>query len=214
MYSILSGTATDVSMLIDYLPTFLFPNDDQKFEGWGVLGVSLGGHAVWCCLNQGICSSDEVNIDERIKWGCAIIGCPSYIELMEHRLLQSKKVLRNTPSSATNYNISRRVVGQVRLQQLVQPPHLPTSFIKVLERNDPGTQLLLTGNLPSPLKEKSILVLSGKADRVVPWRASAEFISLLQQQCHKLDVRVYDDVGHEYTPEMKEYFCHWVSQFL
>jgi hypothetical protein len=58
MYSILSGTAHDVSMLIDYLPSYLFPKDDHEIVDWGVCGVSLGGHAVWLCLFQGSPSSD------------------------------------------------------------------------------------------------------------------------------------------------------------
>jgi hypothetical protein len=53
MYAILSGTAYDVSMLIDYLPTFLFTKDEHHFIDWGVMGVSLGGHAVWLCLERG-----------------------------------------------------------------------------------------------------------------------------------------------------------------
>ena len=56
MYSILSGTAHDVSMLIDYLPSYLFPNDDREITQWGVLGVSLGGHTVWLCLARGYLS--------------------------------------------------------------------------------------------------------------------------------------------------------------
>ena len=53
MYSILSGTARDVSTLIDYLPSYLFPDDDREIIDWGVAGVSLGGHAVWHCLAHG-----------------------------------------------------------------------------------------------------------------------------------------------------------------
>jgi hypothetical protein len=52
MYSILSGTAEDVSMLIDYLPSYLFPQDEVDIE-WGVAGVSLGGHSSWLCLAHG-----------------------------------------------------------------------------------------------------------------------------------------------------------------
>ena len=40
-------------MLIDYLPSYLFPNEERNID-WGVMGVSLGGHAVWLCLEKGI----------------------------------------------------------------------------------------------------------------------------------------------------------------
>jgi dienelactone hydrolase len=53
MYSILSGTANDVSMLIDFLPSYIFPEDEGRVTDWGVAGVSLGGHATWLCLAHG-----------------------------------------------------------------------------------------------------------------------------------------------------------------
>jgi hypothetical protein len=53
MYSILAGTAQDVSMLIDYLPSYIFTLAEHDVVDWGVAGVSLGGHAVWLCLEKG-----------------------------------------------------------------------------------------------------------------------------------------------------------------
>ena len=61
MYSVLSGTAHDVSMLIDYLPTYLFPTGEYEVVGWGVAGVSLGGHAVWLCLEKGSHSPPRIS---------------------------------------------------------------------------------------------------------------------------------------------------------
>jgi hypothetical protein len=54
MYSILSGTAKDVSMLIDFLPGHLFPADEKEVVEFGVAGVSLGGHSTWLCLTHGL----------------------------------------------------------------------------------------------------------------------------------------------------------------
>jgi hypothetical protein len=53
MYSIISGTAKDVSMVIDFLPGYLYPYFEAGVLDWGVLGVSLGGHAAWYCLAHG-----------------------------------------------------------------------------------------------------------------------------------------------------------------
>jgi hypothetical protein len=67
MYSILSGTANDVSMLIDYLPSYLFPTEERDIE-WGVMGGSLGGHAVWLCLEKGaILTSPESALKMRLS---------------------------------------------------------------------------------------------------------------------------------------------------
>ena len=48
-----AGTSKDVSFLIDLLPAYLFPNDERTITTWGMLGVSLGGHATWITLKSG-----------------------------------------------------------------------------------------------------------------------------------------------------------------
>ncbi|KAF8806085.1 alpha/beta-hydrolase [Phlegmacium glaucopus] len=75
MYSIQTGTAQDVSFLIDFIPAYFFPHDDCKVDTWGVAGISLGGHSTWIALST----------DPRITLGIPIIGCPNYIELLKHR---------------------------------------------------------------------------------------------------------------------------------
>lgn len=128
--------------------------------------------------------------DDRINWGCSIIGCPSYIELMEYRLQQS-----GLP---------------------VKPPFLPQSFLQVLERDDPGMILRLTKQIPESLKRKQILVLAGQKDILVPWTACANFISALQAQSpQNIEVKNYEGVGHiAYHPEMMKDFYNWFIKFL
>ena len=48
-----AGTANDVSFLIDFLPAYLYPNDERTVVRWGVAGVSLGGHSTWITLKNG-----------------------------------------------------------------------------------------------------------------------------------------------------------------
>lgn len=48
-----AGTARDVSFLIDFLPAYLFPNNERTIVEWGVAGKSLGGHSTWIALKQG-----------------------------------------------------------------------------------------------------------------------------------------------------------------
>ncbi|KAF9456346.1 Alpha/Beta hydrolase protein [Collybia nuda] len=75
MYAIQTGTANDVSFLIDFLPAYLFPNKERPIVEWGIAGKSLGGHSTWISLKQ----------DMRIKTGISIIGCPDYIKLLKYR---------------------------------------------------------------------------------------------------------------------------------
>ncbi|KDQ59211.1 hypothetical protein JAAARDRAFT_128181 [Jaapia argillacea MUCL 33604] len=79
MYSIQTGTASDVSFLIDFLPSYLYPMDEKDIACWVVAGVSLGGHASWIALKN----------DKRISAGIPIIGCPDYLALMSDRAAKS-----------------------------------------------------------------------------------------------------------------------------
>jgi len=78
MYSIQTGTARDVSFLIDFLPSYIFADGNQIVD-WGVAGISLGGHSTWIALSQ----------DSRIRTGIPIIGCPDYIALIKQRAEKS-----------------------------------------------------------------------------------------------------------------------------
>jgi hypothetical protein len=127
--------------------------------------------------------------DERIKWACSFIGCPSYIELMEYRLKQ-----QNLP------NVEK---------------YLPKTFLKVLERDDPGMILRRTGAIPEPLRKKPVLVLAGKEDRLVPWAACETFIAKLEKVNPDLKVIRYDGVGHEVNhPSMLAEFKSWILHFI
>ncbi|KAG8958112.1 hypothetical protein FRC03_009449 [Tulasnella sp. 419] len=75
MYHLQTGTANDVSYLIDFLPSKLYPNDEREIRDWGVIGISLGGHATWIVLQN----------EPRVTLGVPIIGCPDYIKLMSQR---------------------------------------------------------------------------------------------------------------------------------
>jgi hypothetical protein len=127
-------------------------------------------------------------LDERITWGCPIIGCPSYLELMVDRLRRYK-----LPA---------------------EPPYLPASFVKAVQRHDPGCQWRALKVIPPSLKGKNILVLSGGIDQLVPWSASEEFVSTLEKESGIVQVKVYEGVGHEYPQIMMDDLYDWAVKFL
>ncbi|GAA6006723.1 hypothetical protein JCM11491_003157 [Sporobolomyces phaffii] len=77
MMSIQTGTARDVSFLIDFLPSVLFPNDERTVVDWYCSGISLGGHSTWISLAH----------EPRISLGVPIIGSPSTLTLLSDRAL-------------------------------------------------------------------------------------------------------------------------------
>ncbi|KAI5801090.1 Alpha/Beta hydrolase protein [Pyronema domesticum] len=80
LFSSYQGTALDLSNILDFLPAYLFPNDEHEIARHIVSGVSLGGHSSWIAL----CN------DSRIEAAGVIIGCADYTKLMEHRAGKSK----------------------------------------------------------------------------------------------------------------------------
>lgn len=79
MYTIQTGSAEDVSFLIDHLPSFLYPSGERTIVGWGMGGVSLGGHSTWIALSR----------EPRLSLGIPIIGCPDYTKLISQRAASS-----------------------------------------------------------------------------------------------------------------------------
>ncbi|KAI0694330.1 Alpha/Beta hydrolase protein [Cytidiella melzeri] len=75
MYAMFVGTSKDVSFLIDFLPTHLFPSGEAQVDQWLVGGISLGGHATWWSLRH----------EPRLSMGIPIIGCPNYTHLIKAR---------------------------------------------------------------------------------------------------------------------------------
>ena len=98
MFSIQHGTSLDVSYLIDYLPSFLFPNDEHKIVDWACSGLSLGGHSTWLALKQ----------DSRISVGVPMIACADYLSLMNERGSKYDiKLEQPVLPSTLAYNISK-----------------------------------------------------------------------------------------------------------
>lgn len=79
LYSMIVGTAQDVSLIVDFLPSYLFPYDDRRIAQWVITGKSLGGHTAWHVLAN----------DPRITIGVPFISCPAYATLMADRARSS-----------------------------------------------------------------------------------------------------------------------------
>ena len=52
MFSVMYGTVKEINILIDLLPGYLYPCNEDGIVEWGVLGVSQGAHAAWMALAQ------------------------------------------------------------------------------------------------------------------------------------------------------------------
>ncbi|KZT42247.1 hypothetical protein SISSUDRAFT_1125905 [Sistotremastrum suecicum HHB10207 ss-3] len=113
--------------------------------------------------------------EPRVKIGIPIIGCPDYLKLMSIR--------------ANENNLS------------LDPPYMPDSLKGYIQENDPAAtpHAAQAGN---PFWGKSVLVLSGKIDKLVQWEASADFVDALNVGPGEKRVVVEATAGHEVTPAM------------
>lgn len=75
MYALQVGSALDVTTLIEFLPSYLYPDNERKIDQWALAGFSLGGHSTWIAAKN----------DPRIEVVVPIVGCPDYIPLMYDR---------------------------------------------------------------------------------------------------------------------------------
>ncbi|CAI7576070.1 unnamed protein product [Penicillium glandicola] len=227
MFSIFQGTARDTSLLMDYLPSYTFPNGEHNITENLVLGVSLGGHAAWSCLLH----------EPRISAGVVIIGCPDYINLMADRARLSK-----LPSWTKSDPPGAEVLGSEAL---------PTSFLETVNRYDPAGMMLKhvdCGPSTGPLREgplpqaseseqqvlrplltralagKRILNLAGGKDKLVPYHRGELFLNWFKQTVSSDgwfgDGAVsFEDIidraaGHEVTAKMVDEAVRFISETL
>lgn len=224
----LDGTARDVSMLLDFLPCYVFPEAERTIANNIVLGISLGGHAAWHCILH----------EPRITSAVIIISCPDYTNLMSDRARLSKlqSWTETTPPGA----------------KFVGSKDFPTSLLETVNRWDPAGMLLsqlepgATGDGPlktDTIREptvrekeklrpilkrcfdgKRILNLSGGADKLVPYRSGKPFLSWFENAISpggwftdgavSFEDIVFDGVGHEANPKMIEQAIRFIGETL
>jgi pimeloyl-ACP methyl ester carboxylesterase len=217
MYSIYHGTAVDTSLLLSYLQSYLpshLPGPSQHI----VLGISLGGHAAWHCLLQ----------DPRITTAVVIIGCPDFTRLMLQRAEKSRlKTFGPTFLGSTDFPPA--LLDAVRasdpagclLPQEMQGSAKVTNVVPSWSY----TRAEITEALTAKLANKTILNLSGGADKLVPYACGETFLRFLKAAIDPekgwwknhgvvLEDQIFDGVGHETTPEMAEAAVTFIADVL
>ncbi|KAF1917608.1 Alpha/Beta hydrolase protein [Ampelomyces quisqualis] len=215
MFSCYHGTATDTSLLIDHLESYVFNTPaSPKITHHLALGISLGGHATWHCLLS----------DPRITAGVVAIGCPDYTRLMTDRARLSKRTTYTdtTPPGASFLGSPdfppalRDAVAQYDPAGLLLPAH----FNPVGADSPPSLdrfKLLVRERLHG----KKILNLSGKADKLVPYAAGEPFYKILKHVLSRdeslqigFDDVLFDGVGHAFPQSMADKATEWICEVL
>lgn len=219
MFSQIHGTAADTSIVLDYLAAYIFPERDSiEITQNLVFGISLGGHAAWHVLLR----------DPRITAGIIGIGCPDYARLMMDRarlsklkdwdssdpcnFLSSKSFTRTLYTAVGKYDPAGLIMGE--LNEIVTEDGLyEPSF-----RERYNVARVLDGTLQG----KRILLLSGGTDKLVPYKCGEPFLKFLKKAIGTyykhggivLEDLVFDDVGHEISPDMVKELIRFVNESL
>ncbi|KLJ11926.1 hypothetical protein EMPG_12930 [Blastomyces silverae] len=227
MFATFQGTARDVSLLIDFMDAYAFPDSSRKITTNLALGVSLGGHAAWSCVLH----------EPRITNAVIIIGTPDYTSLMTERAKLSKLSAwkDSTPPGS----------------QFLGSESFPQSLMDTIRKYDPArfflsqmthpavAEPILHGPLPEPtdhekkaigplitrcLQGKKILLISGGKDKLVPYARGEPFLTWLKKAISPggwyadgavtLEDLICEEAGHEVTPPMMEQAIRFIGESL
>ncbi|QSS49055.1 PldB domain-containing protein [Histoplasma capsulatum var. duboisii H88] len=227
MFATYQGTARDVSLLIDFMDAYAFPDASRKITTNLALGVSLGGHSVWSCLLH----------EPRVTNAVIIIGTPDYTSLMTERAKLSKlsSWKDSTPPGS----------------QFLGSESFPQSLMDAIRKYDPArfflsqlgdpivSEPMLHGILPEPtdhekkvigplitrcLQGKRIMLISGGKDKLVPYARGEPFLMWLKKAISPggwfangavtLEDLIFEDAGHEVTPAMMEQAIRFIGETL
>ncbi|KAF2095646.1 hypothetical protein NA57DRAFT_44110 [Rhizodiscina lignyota] len=233
MFSCYHGSALDTTLLLTHLPSYIHPSLPTSAAGSKpilstniVLGISLGGHTAWSLLLS----------DPRISAAVSIIGCPDYMSLMHDRarLSKIKAYTTSSPPGSKFFGSDAFPPALVDAVRASDPAGLLSPFGSKMSANaqagaEGGISLAEKRRLRSLFKErlqgKSILLLSGGSDKMVPYRIFEPFLKYLKGAAAKggffedgqftIEDHVYAGVGHATTREMagkaEEWICDWLA---
>ncbi|KAI1418384.1 hypothetical protein F5Y13DRAFT_149069 [Hypoxylon sp. FL1857] len=213
MFGIINGTVVDTMNLIDMVEGYLFGAGDgpgalpdggkRRIDHNLVLGVSLGGHSAWQLMFA----------DPRVTAGVIVIGCPNYPKLLKDRARLSKLQTYAEPDGDSFFGSK----------------DFPDALANACNKYDPKSILFGSGDkdqlsnfandserlrplLASRVAGKRFQVLSGGADKLVPYAVGEPFLKFLKTAAESWGVdggiyvedNIYPGAGHEFNADMSD----------
>lgn len=200
MLSIISGSAHDYELLIEYLPTYL--PDFNRFYNF-MSGTSLGGHTSWRVATSPIAQKGKLH-------GVAIIiGCPNLTSLLLSRLGVDLE------AAAQEFKVPLDLVHVIPYEKLStilteeQQQRWPKALAELTTSLDRVTEQSYPRDIPT-------YILNGKLDPLVPDKFTAQWVK------HRREVERYDNIeyfvqentGHACTNQMVDNVSQWLVGLL
>ncbi|KAI1308506.1 hypothetical protein F5Y03DRAFT_90597 [Xylaria venustula] len=207
MFGVVSGTVADTTHLIDVLEGYLFgaggeSTSSRHIDSNLVLGVSLGGHSAWQLLFT----------DPRVTAGVIIIGCPDYMNLMRDRARLSKLETFTVDQGVSFLGSKDFPQALIRAVEKFDPKAIVFGAGEVSTEPPVSDQDRLRVILDSRIRGKKFQILSGGADKLVPYKAGQDFLEFFKNATNgwykdgnvHVEDNVYPGIGHEFSAEMRE----------
>ncbi|KAI0537184.1 hypothetical protein GGR58DRAFT_502525 [Xylaria digitata] len=212
MFGIISGMVMDTIHLLDVLEGYLFGAGDgpgtsprgesRQIDSNLVLGVSVGGHSAWQLLFA----------EPRVTAGVLVIGCPDYTNLMQDRARLSKLQTYTVDKGVSFFGSKDFPRALIRACEKYDPKAILFGTGEISAQPDATEQGRLRAILDSKIRGKRFQVLSGGADKLVPYYAGRQFMDFFKNatsgwykdgNVYVEDI-VYPGVGHEFNAQMRQ----------
>ncbi|KAL2824346.1 Alpha/Beta hydrolase protein [Aspergillus cavernicola] len=188
MLSIVSASAHDFQLLIDYLPAYL-PVHFSKFYNI-IAGVSLGGHTAWR-IAQSLGATKVHGI-------APIVGSPNLTGLMVNRLGVDPAALNSVTQDL--YSFAYKDLAAILNEE--QKRRWPESLSNVIQAADRA----IAEDFP---RDIAILAQNGGLDPLVPNDFTARWMQHYEGR-DKTDYFVQQNTGHTFTKEMVANIAGWL----
>lgn len=211
--SVYHGTATDTSLLIDHLGSYLFQHPNAPvIEQHFVIGFSLGGHAAWQLFFN----------EPRITASAVIVGCPDYARIMRDRARLSKRKTYTSSNGADFFGSNDFPSALVSSVLKWDPKGIIFGETDIRSQFNQSEQDCLRLQLDPRIKGKRLLLCSGGADKLVPYHCTEPFLNFLKTATNGWyqDANVYVEdilypgVGHECTEGMVKDIVRFIGETL
>jgi len=194
LLSIISGSAQDFKLILDYLPAYL-----PQFTHFHnvLLGISLGGHTAYqiASLAKG-----------QLEGYAIVVGCPNLTSLLLSRLGVDPTIFDTTLEELNSVTYDRLE----KTMNKVQRRRWPKALAEVVREGDRKVYEEFPDDVP-------VLICNGKYDALVPAFYTASWLEKRRARSHahrkdgNVQFFVQENTGHSCTKEMVAMIASWLG---
>jgi pimeloyl-ACP methyl ester carboxylesterase len=194
LLSIISGSAQDFKLILDYLPAYL-----PQFTHFHnvMLGISLGGHTAYHLASLA---------PAQIEGYVIAVGCPNLTSLLLSRLGVEPGIFNTTLDELNSVNYDKLEKTMHREQRR----RWPRALAELVREGDRKVYEEFPEDVP-------VLICNGKHDPLVPAFHTASWLEKRRTRTLSLDedetikLFVQENTGHSYTMEMVAMTAAWLG---